>query len=144
MTRISAYSNTGKSKLTYFIGRKYLDRGMKVTYVSLEVPKSVIMMNLIANRMGVNVWDIEDGKVRPDSDAMDFRGLTIVDDMHDWDAICEFVEKNAPDLLVIDYVQNIRVKGMTELYPKMEFLASEIQLLAIRTGTRILDVSQVA
>jgi predicted ATP-dependent serine protease len=83
---------------------------MKVLYVSLEVPKDVILMNQVANRMNENVWDLEDGKVLPDSDAFDFRNLEIVDDKHEWDAICEYVEKKAPDLVVIDFVQNIRVR----------------------------------
>lgn len=57
---MNGFANTGKSKLTYDIGVRFLHRGMKVLYVSLEVPKDVILMNLVANRMNENVWDLED------------------------------------------------------------------------------------
>lgn len=113
-------------------------------YVSLEVQKKVLMTNLISNWEGIPVWKLEDGSEVPDSTDFPLDQVEIVDDKHDWASICEYVEKRKPDLVVIDFIQNIRVRGVTELFGKMEFLASEIQLLAIRTGTMVMDVSQVS
>ena len=88
--------------------------------------------------------DIERGRTVPDMSGFPFDLLEIVHDKHEWSDIAEYVEKRKPDLVIIDFIQNVQVKGMPDLFQKMEYLAPQVQLLAIRTGCMVLDVSQVS
>ncbi len=144
VTRINGYSNVWKSKFTYMLGNKFLKEWHKVTYISLEVPKKTLMLNLFANWSKIDVKGLERGKEVPDLSGFPFDKLEIVDDLHEWSEIEKYIEATRPDVAIIDYCQNIQVKWMPDLFNKMEFLAPQMQLLALKTGTRILDVSQVA
>ena len=46
---INAYSNTGKSKLSYFMTNNFLRQGKKVVYFSLEVMAEKVLLNLLSN-----------------------------------------------------------------------------------------------
>ena len=144
MTRVNGYSNVGKSKFTYMVGNTFLRRKRKVMYVTLEVPAKMLMMNLMANWTRTPMRDIERGRTVPDMSGFPFDLLEIVHDKHEWSDIAEYVEKRKPDLVIIDFIQNVQVKGMPDLFQKMEYLAPQVQLLAIRTGCMVLDVSQVS
>jgi hypothetical protein len=48
-----------------------------------------------------------------------------------------------PDMIVIDFVQNIRADGKSE-YERMTTIATELQQLAINQKIAIFDLSQVS
>lgn len=52
-------------------------------------------------------------------------------------------QMNKPDVLFIDFIQNIKVDG-NNLYEKMSELAVEIQSLAIDNNIAIIDISQMS
>lgn len=52
-------------------------------------------------------------------------------------------QMNKPDVLFIDFIQNIKVDG-NNIYEKMSELAVEIQSLAIDNNIAIIDISQMS
>lgn len=144
---INAYSNTGKSKLSYFMTNSFLKQNKKVCYLSLEVMAEKVLLNLIANyyekdytplakgKEMINFWDFYD--------VCD-KNLEILDKLFDITEIVNYVELSKPDIVVIDFIQNITCRSWTSEYEKMTHIAVEIQKLAIRNKIAILDLSQVS
>ena len=69
--------------------------------------------------------------------------LKIVDNKRRWDEIKKMAQMNKPDVLFIDFIQNIKVDG-NKIYEKMSELAVEIQSLAIDNNIAIIDISQMS
>ncbi len=69
--------------------------------------------------------------------------LKIVDNKRRWDEIKKMAQMNKPDVLFIDFIQNIKVDG-NNIYEKMSELAVEIQSLAIDNNIAIIDISQMS
>jgi len=66
-----------------------------------------------------------------------------VDNKRRWDEIKKMAQMNKPDVLFIDFIQNIKVDG-NNIYEKMSELAVEIQSLAIDNNIAIIDISQMS
>ena len=69
--------------------------------------------------------------------------LKIVDNKRRWDEIKKMAQMDKPDVLFIDFIQNIKVDG-NNIYEKMSELAVEIQSLAIDNNIAIIDISQMS
>lgn len=144
---INAYSNTGKSKLSYFMTNNFLKQNKKVCYFSLEVMAEKVLLNLLANFYKKDYTPLAKGK-----DMIDFwkfydiadKNLDILDKLFDISEIVNYVELSKPDIVVIDFIQNITCRSGTSEYEKMTHIAVEIQKLAIRNKIAILDLSQVS
>lgn len=79
----------------------------------------------------------------PDISTYPADSLTIHDGLRSMDEIETAVSKLKPDVLVLDYVQKIRVDGKTE-YERMTDVANRMQDLAVRENVMIFDLSQVS
>ena len=69
--------------------------------------------------------------------------LTIVDDKWAWDDIAAYAEKRKPDVMFIDFIQNIEIDGGS-MYEQSAKLAKNIQKFAINHNVAIIDVSQIS
>lgn len=144
VTRLNAYSNVWKSKFSYQIVNKILDQWAHVVFFSLEVTKHTILYNLIANRYRMPISWV----YRMEFDNVDFwklftKKLEIVDDKYTLYEILQYAEIRKPDVIVIDFVQNIRSDGKSE-YERMTNIAVEIQQLAIKNNIAVFDLSQIS
>lgn len=144
---INAYSNTGKSKLSYFMTNNFLKQNKKVSYLSLEVMSEKVLLNLLANYYQKDYTPLAKGR-----DMISFsefyevceKNLDILDKLFDITEIVNYVELSKPDIVVIDFLQNITCRTGNSEYEKMTYIAVEIQKLAIRNKIAILDLSQVS
>lgn len=142
--RLNAYSNVGKSKFSYQIVNSLIDQWAKVIYFSLEVNTNQLIYNLMANKYKLPIskinrmdfWDIEFAELFE-------KNLEIVDDKYHIDEIVAYTEARKPDVIFIDFVQNIQSEWGSE-YERMTKLAVQIQQLAIRNHIAIFDVSQIS
>lgn len=147
VTRITAYSNTGKSKFAYFLASNLLKQWKKVLFINLEVPKDIVLQSILASYSWEHLQDIR--KWQGTRDIWDYLNeyidlpLTIVDDKRKWEEIKKLAEQYKPDVLFIDFIQNIKIWG-TSIYEKMSELAVEIQSLAIDSSIAIIDISQMS
>lgn len=144
VTRLNAYSNVGKSKFSYQIVNKLLDQWAYVLYFSLEVQKNMVIYQLIANKYKKNIWDV----YRMDFDDIDFgelflKKLEVIDDKYTLLEILQYAELRKPDVIVIDFVQNIQAEWKSE-YERMTNVAVSIQQLAIKNNIAVFDLSQIS
>ena len=147
LTRLTAYSNIGKSKLSYHVCNSMLEQWLHVIYFSLEVTKERVVHNLMMNWYNKDYyycsrWQWLDD---PNIDTSEFfsKNIEIIDDMSYLDHIVSYSENRSPDVIFIDFVQNIRTKYSSE-YESMTCVATELQQLAIRKNIVIFDMSQIA
>ena len=144
VTRLNAYSNVGKSKFSYQIVNNILNQWAYVLYFSLEVQKNMVIYQLIANKYKKNIWEV----YQMDFDDIDFwelflKKLEIIDDKYTLNEILQYAELRKPDVIVIDFVQNIQTEGKSE-YERMTNIAVSIQQLAIKNNIAVFDLSQVS
>lgn len=146
--RISAYSNTGKSKLSYFMTNKFLKQWLKVSYFSLEVTPDKVLLNLISNYYGDDIRELSRGKKTMDfSSFYDVckNNLEILGaKFSELSEIKRHVELKKPDIVIIDFIQNISVKWTTTEYERMTQIWTELQLMAIENNIALLDLSQIS
>lgn len=146
VTSLIAYAGTGKSKLSYFICNKLLKQGKKVLYFTLEVNAKTVLKNLLANYYDTDYKPLAKWQVLIDfSDYYDLcrDNLEIVDKTRMLDDLVSYAKLKQPDIIIIDFVQNITCQGDSE-YDRMSKVAVQIQLLAIETNAAILDLSQIS
>lgn len=146
VTRLSGYSNVGKSRFMYAVLANILKQWKSVHVFSLEVPKGMILINLVGAYYGLNTGNVENGS-HPDK-LQEFyekfkNSCLIEDDKISLDQIEASIVHNDKDVVFIDYVQNIRSQWKDE-YEKMTRIAQEIQKMAISTGKPFFDLSQVS
>lgn len=116
-------------------------------YFSLEVTKERVVHNLMMNWYNKDYYYCSRGKWIDDSaiDTSEFfsKNIEIIDDMNHLDQIVSYTENRNPDVIFIDFVQNIQTKYSSE-YESMTLVATEIQKLAIRNNIVVFDMSQIA
>ena len=69
--------------------------------------------------------------------------IEIIDNKYNLDGIIFYAESRKPDVVFIDFVQNIRTTGKSE-YESMTEVAVKIQQLAIQNNIAVFDLSQIA
>jgi len=134
-----AYSNVWKSKMSYTYVCDILKKGKKVMYISLEVDKAMLFSNILASYYGKQYHEIlnEDFIY----DMADFENLEIYDDLYKLEDIKTMIKTKAPDIVFIDFIQNIQASWNSET-EKMTKVAQELQQLAINTGITLFNLSQ--
>jgi len=141
--RLNAYSNVWKSKLSYFIANKILRQNLNVIYFSLEVTATRVALNLLANWYDKDYYTIAKGKELIDFSEYYNNNLEIVDYIYTIDEIIQYTEQKKPDVIFIDFIQNIKWNWNSE-YERLTSIATEIQQLAIRNNIAIFDISQIS
>lgn len=146
VTRVSGYSNVGKSRFMYRVMVNILKQGKSIQLFSLEVPKGVVLINLVWAFYDISTGSVEYGhqnaKLKEFYDTFKNQ-LIIEDNKTSLEQIEASVIANNKDCVFIDYVQNITSHGKDE-YERMTKIAQEIQKLAISTWKPFFDLSQVS
>lgn len=137
---IAAYSNVGKSKFSYNYCNHFLKQGKRVFYISLEVDRWMLLLNLVCNMEQVEFWNVRNW-YKPDFTK--YKNLKIFDTLYDLEEIEQVVLSQCPDIVFIDFVQNIKTKSTSE-YERMSKIARKIQEIAIRSKSAIITLSQLA
>lgn len=137
---IAAYSNVWKSSLAYLYVCKLLKRGKTVTFFSLEVTEWILMSHLLRCYYNKTIEEV----MHPDFvyDFEDFQNLTIYDNKRKMGDIEKIVKATTPDVVFIDFVQNVDIEGGGE-YEKMTNAAIRIQKMAIENKVTVFNISQV-
>jgi len=146
VTRVSGYSNVGKSRFMYRVMVNILKQGKSVHLFSLEVPKGVVLINLVWAFNNISTSSVEYGheNKRLQEFYDNFKNqLLIEDDKTSLDQIEASVIANNKDCVFIDYVQNITASWKDE-YERMTKIAWDIQKMAISTWKPFFDLSQVS
>ncbi len=150
VTRINAYSNIGKSKLTYYFVHKLLEHGSKGILFSTEVVRSIVLANLLIIPTGFEFWDIVKRRVALPEGIQDrYKNLAIYDVNHTQNKLAEIEklikESKDVDFVVIDFVQGVTPKyPAADEYSRMTHYALEVQRIAQENNIAIIDLSQIS
>lgn len=146
ITRLSGYSNVGKSRFMYRVVANVLKQGKSVHVFSLEVPKGMVIINLVGAYYNVSTSAIENWNHDDKLEEFYTRfkdTCCIEDDKMSLEQIESSITFNNKDVIFIDYVQNIRAAWKEE-YERMTKIAQELQKMAITTKKPFFDLSQVS
>jgi len=133
-----AYSNIWKSKISYTYLADFLKQWKKVMYISLEVDKAMLFSNLLATYYNKQYYEVLKSDFSYDIEH--FENLEIYDDVYKLQDIKTLVKSKMPDIVFIDFIQNIQEKGNE--VEKMTTIAQELQQLAIITWISFFNLSQ--
>jgi len=137
---IWAYSNTGKSKLSYFYTQHFLKAWKSVMYVSLEVDKGMVLANIISTTE--RVWFHTIMKEWYRADKTKYKKLKIYDNVYNLNELEELITKSKPDVFVLDFIQNVQTwEG--NMYQKTANVAQGIQRMTIKANCITISLSQV-
>lgn len=141
--RLNAYSNIGKSKLSYFICNNLLKQNASIIYFSLEVTKVRVAYNLLAHWYWKDYNTIAKAREMIDYSSYANNKIEVIDDMYDINEIVRYTELRKPDVIFIDFIQNIKGHWNSE-YERLSNIAIDIQQLAIKNNIAIFDLSQIS
>lgn len=133
------YSWTGKSNFSYSFVTDWLKKWKKIIFFSLEVQKEMLLNLLLKSYYNISQKEI----LKDDFffNMEDFKNLEVYDDIYSLDEMKSIVQSHNPDLVFIDFIQNVDTQWGSE-YEKMTKVAQDIQKLAIKTNATIFSVSQ--
>lgn len=142
--RIGAPSNTGKSQLVYTIINNLLAQKAKVMFVTLENSIETTLSFILSNYQKVQNDDITNMKVEWDWDYLDKNkeNLCIVQDVYDLNGIFSKVVEFSPDVVILDYIWLMSIKGFTN-ESKYEEYAIQVQRFVKTTQVAWIDLSNL-
>jgi len=136
---IVAYSNVWKSNFSYSYVVDALQKWKKVLFYSLEVQKDLLFMQILKAYYWINQNELlKDDFVY---DMEDFKNLIVYDDVYELEEIKNITRTQKPDLIFIDFIQNVKTKWNWE-YEQMTTIAQELQRFAIMNNITIFSISQ--
>ncbi len=154
VTRIGAYSNIGKSKLAYYLAYKLQQAGHRGIIFSTEVPRSIVLANLLTITTGHHFWDLVERRVKIPPESLDiFKNLEIYDVNHTQNRLFQYEtliqrsidEGHPPSFVVIDFCQGVRpVEAQSGEYQMMSSYALEVQTIAQKYNIAVIDLSQIS
>ena len=153
MIIIGGRTGSGKSFVSGTIFHNIAKQGFKSAYFSLEISNEMVVSRLIGaeadiqptavmmKEMEQKVADkVRDSKARV---SVHEEFMHFYDDLWTFDAIKKAIIENKYDFVVVDFIQNITVKGREE-YERLSYLAHAFQQLAKESDCCILIVSQLS
>lgn len=155
---IGAYSGTGKTHLLLQIALNAVRENHRVLFLSLEMSSEALTSRLTANLSEVSASRLEWGMLRPDEHNKKIEAeeelrlyedkLIFTDECYTLDQIenvvKELTEKELkPELVVLDYVQQIQHNGLSE-YERMNLASSRLQQLAKQYDVSFFIASQIS
>lgn len=150
---IGGFTGLGKSYLAGQILFNIAKKGYKSAYFSLEITNQMVLSRLIGQEADIKSIKVVTGSLTNDEkkrkaeaegrlqgyeEYMDF-----YDNIYDFNDIVATIRQNDYEFIVIDFIQNIIVKGMDE-YERLSYISLQLQKLAKEKKCCILVLSQVS
>lgn len=137
---IGAFSNVGKSNFSYEYARHAIKAGKRVMYFSTEVDRGLLLCHLakFVYRTSQDFIMKNPGQIDPSN----FRNTLLYDNVRNLSDIDRMVRLERPDVVFIDFAQNVHCPGSSE-NERMTNYATTIQQMAIDTNATVFSLSQV-
>ena len=154
---VGGYTSSGKTYFLLQLVLNLLRQGKKVAYFSLEMSSQSLVSRLWGNVSGLSATSIEWGWLTPEEinlKVFAFENLKAVGDQLAVEdsfysietidtAISNYIEEGfTPDLIIIDYLQNL-ISSRDE-YEKLTQASAALQLLSKKYDLAIVAASQVS
>ena len=148
---VGGWTSTGKTQWAIEAMTRLMqnDPDAKIAMVSTEMTEEQVVARIIANLSGESSHRILNGKVdvSRQEDWVCTRNLCVWDDLYEIGAIDSALRreksKNGLDVVVIDFIQNVRKPGFSKQYEMMSEIAKEFQRMAKQLRCCIIVLSQI-
>lgn len=154
---IGAPTSAGKTQLACQIVNEAILQGSVVLYLSLEMSTDWILSRVLGANRGMNPTDIFMGKMSPEITGTMKGVLALYGDspLYIRDDATELseIEKAARavrnregrlDLVVVDFIQNVAVRGVNQILERQATTATRLQALARETSSCVIVLSQLS
>lgn len=151
---IGGYSNLGKTTLSLNIVADLIKQGKRVVYYSLEMTDVDTVSRLLGIMCKENGITIIKGYSKNEEEVNIQRQKIIDSNFLVKTGLSELSEilmsmyeeniKNPVDLFIVDYIQNMKVKGARSEYETITTASVELQLNAQRLGIPTIALSQIS
>ncbi len=151
---IGGYSNLGKTTLSLNIVADLIKQGKRVVYYSLEMTDVDTVSRLLGVMCKENGISIIKGYSKNQEEVNIQRKKIIDSNFLVKTGVSELSEilmsmyeeniKNPVDLFIVDYIQNMKVKGARSEYETITTSSVELQLNAQRLGIPTIALSQIS
>ena len=151
---IGAYPSTGKTSFACNIMRKNLHDKKRVQFFSLEMSKEQILDRLFSTMLDIDYRSIDEKRI---TEAQQFKlteyasriwkmkNLSISDNVYSIEAIAGKISQFKPDLVIIDFLQNVRAAGkFATRKNQIDYISAELKRLARVNNCAIVTLSQLA
>lgn len=139
---IGGFSGSGKSKLTYSMVPDLLDRGFKVAYFTLEIPKEFLLAHVVASKLGKPSDSMFKSSWTPDM-WPEIRNLSVYSNVSDAGSIAQTIREGGYDFAFIDHLQLVKGQGESKVV-EQENAAGKLLSVAIETKCSLICVSQIS
>lgn len=141
---ISAYANTGKSSISYFIANNCVRQGAKILYFSLEIPETDLRDKLFSSYAGIPIWKFDKKSELVNANFWEYanKEIYLACECFKMEQIEDMVSYIKPDIVIIDYVQLIVWEGKGE-YEQMNDVARRIRKMTAQNNVATITLSQV-
>lgn len=139
---VGGLSGSGKSKFTYSMIPDLLDRGFKVAYFTLEIPKEFLLAHVVATKLDRPADEMFRSSWEP-SMWEELKNLSVFSGMNDASDIARTIREGAYDFAFIDHLQLVRSPGESRVV-EQENVAGKIMGVALETKCNIICVSQIS
>jgi len=148
VTRINAYSNTGKTQLMLRILCHMLSEGRSCVLFSTEVRRDTFIQLLASAYYRQNKHKLYKDEFEIDWGEFSKLPLYFYDSVDEFKVIRHLISghvaKWQADVVFIDYAQNIKIDNAKDEYTAMTSYARGIQKLAIKHNIVLCDLSQMS
>ena len=145
-------TSQGKTSLAVNFAYNIVFSGNKVVYVSMEMTVQEILKKLISLDTGISYEKIRSGWLTSDqrkkikdrnNQFYELEDLIIVDDAFTLDSVYNVVSGSNPDVVIIDFIQNMKfVKAENRAY-QIEEIMKELKMMAKTEECAVIVLSQI-
>ena len=134
---IGGYTSQGKTSLALQLCKDFCEQGLKVLYCTSEMSDKETARRLLANLQEKNIMDFRKGlftanekeSLQELADLMAYTWKLQIKKVFSMTDIKKYVYKYEPDILFIDYLQNLSRKEDKNDYQKVTHDMQDIQIL---------------
>ncbi|HSW88900.1 MAG TPA: DnaB-like helicase C-terminal domain-containing protein [Candidatus Saccharimonadales bacterium] len=151
---IGAKSGEGKSYLSGQIFQNIAKKGFNCAYFSLEISNEMIVSRLVGAIANIKPTRIRLGLLKPEeyNRKLEVKTelealtnlITFEDSIYELESIITEIREKKYDFIVVDFLQNVMVKGERDEYSRLSKVAIELQKTAKELNCVILGISQVS
>jgi replicative DNA helicase len=149
---IGAYPSTGKTSFAINVAMRNTDK--RIQFFSLEMSKDQILDRWFSCKLKIDynkidekkLTEAEQNQIMAEVNALfEQNRISILDDVYSIEAIAAKIARYKPDLVIIDFLQNIRAAGkFASRKNQVDYISAELKRLARVNHCTIITLSQLS
>ena len=149
---IGGYTSTGKTSLALSLAIDFAEMGKRVLYLTSEMSVYEVARRILANQLPKNVMTLRKGIFSPgEIKALEDiaknaseKWQLYIKKVYDIEGINTYIRKYTPEIVFVDYLQNLDRRGARSDYEKVTGNIKDIQGITLRNEITSFVLSQLS